>query len=98
MNTIDDFIDLACKGHVLGSTMAVIGLESIMIHPDQIKFYKAFIKKSLKVHDFKPSLFNSLSYLVPSQSQDITSSTIDLEQIYLVAFNNQQVKREMREF
>ena len=29
MNTTDDFIDLVCKGHVLASTMAVLGLESI---------------------------------------------------------------------
>ena len=29
MNTTDDFIDLVCKGHVLASTMAILGLKSI---------------------------------------------------------------------
>ena len=48
-----------------------------------IKFYGSFIKKLLKVRDFKSPLFHALSYLDPSQSQSVTSSTIDLlEQIY----------------
>ena len=64
-----------------------------------IKFYEAFIKKLLKVHDFKSPFFHALSYLDPSQSQYVTSSTIDLlEQIYPVSFNKQLVKLEMREF
>ena len=64
-----------------------------------IKFYEAFIKKLLKVHDFKSPLFHELAYLEPSQSQCIMTSTIDLlDQIYPVAFNKQQVKLEMREF
>ena len=63
------------------------------------KFYEAFIKKLLKVHDFKSSLFHALSYLDPSQSQSVTSSTVDLlEQIYPVPFNKQQVKLGIREF
>ena len=62
-------------------------------------FYEAFIKKLLKVHDFKSPLFHALSFLDPSQSQSVTSSTIDLlEQLYPVPFNKQQVKLEVREF
>ena len=64
-----------------------------------VKFYEAFIKKLLKVHDFKSPLFHALSFLDPSQSQSVTSSTIDLlEQIYPIPFNKQQVKLEVREF
>ena len=54
-----------------------------------IKFYEAFIKKLLKVHDLKSLLFHALSYLDPSQSQSVTSSTIDLlQQIYPVPFTS----------
>ena len=68
-------------------------------YKEVIKFYQAFLKKLLKVHDFKSPLFHALVYLDPSQSQSITSSTIDLlKQIYPVAFNKQQVKLEIREF
>ena len=51
------------------------------------------------MHDFKSPLFHALSYLDLSQSQSITSSTIDLlQQIYPVPFTKQQVKLAMRVF
>ena len=51
------------------------------------------------MHDFKSPLFHALLYLDPSQSQSVTSSTIDLvEQIYPVPFDKQQVKVEIGEF
>ena len=69
------------------------------LYTEVIKFYMAFIKKLLNVHDFKSPLFHALSYLDPSQSQSITSPAIDLvQQIYPVPFSKQQVKFEMSFF
>ena len=64
-----------------------------------VSFYVSFIKKLLKVHNFRSLLWHSFSFLDPPQSQQISDGVFDdIERVMPISFNKEQVKLEAREF
>ena len=64
-----------------------------------IQFYQAFIKKQLKIFDFKSPVFRTLSLLYPVNAQSMSLSTFDmLDKSFSVNYDKRQIKLEYRDF
>ena len=64
-----------------------------------IKFYSGFVKKLLKVFDFKSQVLSTLAFLEPTASQKISTSSFDrIADIIPITFDRNLVKLEYREF
>ena len=75
------------------------GQEIQSFYRNVITFYTAFIKKLLKVHNFRSPLWSIFSFLDPRQSRQINGSLLDdIERVIPITFEKSQVKLEAREF
>ena len=75
------------------------GQEIQSFYRNAITFYTAFIKKLLKVHNFRSPLWSIFSFLDPRQSRQINGSLLDdIERVIPITFEKSQVKLEAREF
>jgi hypothetical protein len=73
------------------------GQETGSFYRAVIAFYTAFVKKLLKVHNFRSPLWHIFSFLDPRQSRHITVSLFDdIERAILIPFDKSQVKLEAR--
>ena len=64
-----------------------------------IEFYESFVRKQLMVFDFKSNVFSTQSFLDPSLSQKMSTSTFEvLEAHFPISFDKSAVKLEYREF
>ncbi len=62
-------------------------------------FYSAFVKKLLKVFDFKSEMLSTLAFLEPKNSQKMSLSSFDaIASFFPVTFEKDLVKLEYREF
>ena len=69
------------------------GQEIQSFYMNVITFYTAFIKKLLKVHNFRSPLWSIFSFLDPRQSRQINGSLLDdIERVIPITFEKSQVK------
>ena len=63
------------------------------------KFYLGFVKKLLKVFDFKSQVLSTLGFLEPIASQKMSPSCIDrISDLFPISFDKNVVKLEYREY
>lgn len=75
------------------------GQETEAFYRVVISFYTAFVKKLLKVHNFRSPLWSMFSFLDPHQSRQINASLFeDIDKVIPISFDKSQVKLEAREF
>ena len=64
-----------------------------------VKFYEFFVKKQLKVFDFKSQVLHALAFLDPVKSVTMPTSVFDLiEENFSLDFHKASTKLEHREF
>ena len=76
--------------------------DGVVVEPfyeNVIKFYQGFVKKQLKVFNFKSQVLQTLSFLNPCQSQHVSQFMFDqIADNIPIEYDKQVIKLEHREF